>query len=372
MKKLVIATALAAMAATAQAQDVKVYGTLDASQYHYNLKNGGNYTGFNSRSTGPSLFGILANEDLGNGLKAGAKVETELLLTDGKIGSETTGVGYGTFNRAAHVFIESKDLGKLTLGRMTAPIYGAAASTGDALGATSFGFINAVVASASNSNKITGETRTHSDGTTGSTAGTYPLVPGLISNGISYTSPKIAGFTVTAFTSPNSGTKDATFSDNGQRDLLVSYNDGDLNVAVGQSKTYMNTGVDFATKNLYAANYTIGALKVTGGYQQTRYDTYHDIDVMSVGAKYQATTKVSVGTSYTTAEDKTTTANKNSTVAVGGFYEFSKRTQAYGLAGYTKNEGAAKMTPVYGATFSPAPGAATQGYAYVVGLKHSF
>lgn len=361
MKKLVIATAIAMAAMTVQAQDVKVFGVLDVSEYHFDKKDAKNYTNFNSKTASTSRFGISASEDLGDGLRAGAALETELNMATGATGSTSSGTAAGTYNRAANVFLASKDLGTLTVGRQVTPVY-AATSVGDALGVNSLGFINAVVAAHANTNAITGEARA-------AVAGVTETSPGLFNAGVAYTSPKFAGFSVSAFTTPNSGTQGATVSDAGQRDVIVNFGAGALNVAVGQSKTFTATGDDLSTKNLFAANYTIGALKVTGGLHQTRFDAYHDIDIKSAGARYQINPRISVGASYTTAEDKTTTANKNTTYGVAGFYDFSKRTQAYAMAGQSKNEGASFLNPVYGgATLT----AASDGNAYAVGLKHSF
>lgn len=361
MKKLVITTVISVLTAVAQAQDAKVYGVLDAGQYYINQKDAANNTGLNSKMSSTSRFGITVTEDIGKGLNTGVKIETDLNLSTGGIGSTTTGTAAGSFNRAANVFLASQDLGTITLGRQPTPIF-IAASTGDALGMNSMGFINAIVGSTNNTNPITGEVRAAVNGVT-------ETVPGLYNAGISYKSPNVLGFTASVFTTPNTGTRGSSITDAGQRDMLVSYTRGSLNAVVGQAKTFTTTGNDFATRNLYAANYTIGALKVTGGYQQTRYDTYHDIDVKSVGARYQITVKTAVGASWTTAEDKTVSANKNTTYGVAGFYDFSKRTQVYGLISQTKNEGTASLNPIYAAPSLPAT---TDGYALGAGIKHSF
>lgn len=362
MKKTVIAAALAVMSTVAMAQDAKVYGVFDVSEYQIHQDGGKKHMGFNSKALTTSRFGFVGTEDIGGGVKAGANLETELNLATGVIGSTGTGTGEGTFNRAANVFLSDKNKGTLTLGRMNTPLFNNT-GTGDALGVNSLGFSNAIAAADANTNTITGETRAPISANVKETS------PGRVNAGIAYQTPTFAGFTATVFTTPGTGSANTDSASYGQRDLVVTYGDTRLNAVVGQRRFYNVNGTVNNTTNLYAANYTVGAIKVTGGIYQKRYDTQNDIDVKSVGVKYQVNPRAAVGVEYTTAEDKTTTANKSTVVGLGGTYDLSKRTTVYALAGQSKNEGASSMNPIYG---GPSIAAGKDQLAYTVGMKHSF
>lgn len=361
MKKLVIAAALSALAAPSMAQNVSIYGVLDAAEYRINQDGGKSHTGMVSKANATSRFGIQGVEDLGGGLTAGVKLETELNLATGETGSTSSGVALGTFSRGANVFLSDKAKGTLTLGRQATPVY-ANFGVGDALGVNSLGFINAVVASHANANKITGETRTAISGVTETS-------PGLFNNGISYATPSMGGFKITAFTTPGTGTANTDNATAGQRDVTVNYSSGALNAVIGQSRLYDATGAEYNKKNLYAANYTVGAVKFTGGLYQVRYDAYNDIDVKSAGVKYQMNAKTSVGVEYTEAKDKDVTANSSKVIGAVAAYDLSKRTQVYGLVGRSENKGSASLNPIYG---GPSITADKEQMAYAVGLKHSF
>ena len=93
MKKLLIAAAaMTAVAGVAQAQSVTLYGVMDAGIYSAKgvTANNGKASGVQSSGDSTSRFGFMGTEDLGGGLKASFKLESEIApvngTTDAKIG----------------------------------------------------------------------------------------------------------------------------------------------------------------------------------------------------------------------------------------------------------------------------------------------
>jgi len=143
MKKLLIATAaLAMVAGTAQAQSsVTVYGAVGASNNSYKTDGADVAAQFQSRAQdflGTTNLGFTGSEDIGGGNKVFFRLEGDLSMS-GELGggtattTTTTAVGTGTptaatytststtkqstFNRHAHVGIETKQFGTFSAGR---------------------------------------------------------------------------------------------------------------------------------------------------------------------------------------------------------------------------------------------------------------
>lgn len=369
MKKAVLAALVAStLSVSAFAQQTttsaSIYGVFDAAQYSINSSDR-DFKGMTGKAGATSRFGILIEENINAGLKAGARLETELDPGTGKIGSTSSGTGEGTFNRQANVFLDSKDLGRVVIGRQQAPLYNRIGSYGNALGINSFGFLNATTATYPNTNRITGETRAAVTGVTETS-------PGIFNNGVAYTTPTFAGFNFTAFTTPGNGAANGSMTDAGQREYVLNYNNYGIAATYGQSTTFDAAGKDFAKRSMLAGNYTLPflpALKVYAGRMEVRYDTLNDIDVQSFGVRYQLTPKFTVAADTTEAKDRTVTANSYKSVAVSGTYELSKRTALWGAYGQGDNSGATTQSLMFG---GPALAAGRSSDAYMVGLRHSF
>jgi predicted porin len=114
MKKLVLAAALTAWATTVSAQNVTVYGVLDAGfQKHDNGTE--TYSRGSDNGLTTSRLGFRGTEDLGGGLKANFQIESQLNPNSGSMGS-TTVAANETFNREAWVGI-SGAFGEIRTGR---------------------------------------------------------------------------------------------------------------------------------------------------------------------------------------------------------------------------------------------------------------
>lgn len=92
---------------------VQVYGFLDTGIDYVSNINGKSFTGVRGGALGPNRFGLRGVEDLGNGLKAGFRLESGININDGSLVRSDR-----MFNRESTVFLESGSTGTLTLGNM--------------------------------------------------------------------------------------------------------------------------------------------------------------------------------------------------------------------------------------------------------------
>lgn len=113
------ATAFALAAASAQAQNANVtlYGLIDATirSIDHSSATGGRLVGFQTPWFSGSRWGLVGAEDLGDGLKAIFRLESEFVLGNGAL--DTAGF---LFIRDAWVGLDSPVFGKLTFGRQNA------------------------------------------------------------------------------------------------------------------------------------------------------------------------------------------------------------------------------------------------------------
>lgn len=385
MKKLLLATLLASACGMSYAQSsVSVYGVLDQSYYGVNSSSGATQTqnGLNSSGTATSRFGLKGSEDLGGGLKAGFNLESQVSLSSGAVGSSSTGATQATsgtsevFNRAANLSL-SNNLGELKVGRQATPVYDAVTKA-DALGINSLGLINNFVAASTlfGTNAITGQNA----GTNIGGASANGTIPNLYSNGVSYTTPTVGGVNASLFTSPGSGNTTTT-NTGAIRDGVVNFNGSGslkgLNAVAGYGTTDSASGAPAMSRSLIGANYTwdkfkFSVAKVSLKFTNSVFGTVvgNNTDITNTGVKYQLTAPLSVGVSYTVAQDKITAANKSSTTGVVANYDLSKRTALYAFAGQTVNSGASAMTPIYGSSAVGTAGVNNMGYA--AGIRHAF
>ena len=120
MKKLVLATLLAAATGLASAQSVTVYGIVDAGVRYDGSANASDAssTKFLSGVQSTSRLGFKGSEDLGGGLKAKFNLENGFSLATGAI-SQNGSSGGVLFDRLALVGLSSPTAGEVQLGRNT-------------------------------------------------------------------------------------------------------------------------------------------------------------------------------------------------------------------------------------------------------------
>jgi predicted porin len=117
MKKLVIATLLAAVSGLSLAQNVTVYGIIDANVTSSKNDRAGANTAMGENTLSTSRLGFRGTEDLGGGLKAEFQLESKLTPLTGTAGSGTTTTASSQlFNRESWVGLNSKSLGAVRMG----------------------------------------------------------------------------------------------------------------------------------------------------------------------------------------------------------------------------------------------------------------
>lgn len=317
MQKKIIALAVAGlMSGAAFAQtNVTISGVLDVGANNAKAQNKETSTNAAYNNTATSNIAFRAQEDLGGGMKAGMFIETDIrgggLMAD--------------FQR--FVFING-GWGELSLGQRTnfSTTTGTVAQPfGTALGG---GYSGAF-----------GRLR----GGGFEATGNYSATTGrdVRANGsIRYDSPNFAGFTAGLSWKPeNDGTNETTGS-NGHMNLGLNYANGPIRVSYAYAKITNATAAvaayDSSIKhNLLAANYTIGAFTLYGGYTTSKGDTAvaagNEADSRSwnIAAKWAATGNIDLMANYLKDNDKLAANDDRKLLGLGMDYKFSKRTAAY-------------------------------------------
>ena len=340
MKKTFVAAAvLGAMASTAFAADVTLYGLVDLGLNYTQTKSTGSDTQNNfamgSGQNSGSRFGLKGTEDLGDGYKVGFVLENGF-----KADTAAFEKGNRLFHREALLFVQSP-YGELSMGRTGAleagtGRYGMLAGNATAMG-TGWDAVG-------NSDFILKGTKSRMDNT------------------ITYQSPSFAGVTVLAQaslkTDPMAEAVDADYVEgssdaNRYYGLGVKFNAGALNAGiVGGVSDYSRIDVHAADEdNGYSVagyvNYDFGMIKPmfavqywNGGFESTTPSGAFK-DTEGYGLVIGATAPVLGGTLKATAgwndfEDvkDTDTDYNNWMVGVGYEYSLSKRTSVYTAAGY--------------------------------------
>ncbi|WP_109476119.1 porin [Paraburkholderia sp. C35] len=381
MKRLappLFASLLAAASSHALAQStVTLYGIVDEGITYGNNVGGGSQVAAASGTMSGSRFGLRGTEDLGGGLSAIFDLQNGFDLSTGKLGQ-----GGRMFGRKAYVGLSDTRYGSLTLGRQYDPVVDLVQGiTGDGV----FGaFFTTPGDADNNDNSIR------------------------VNNSVKYTSPTIAGLTFEALY--GLGGTAGSVSSGGSLGAALGYSNGGLNLAGGYLYTkndtlanassggFINDGSlvtagygvapgSFQTIHA-AASYAFNKLTVGVRYSNSQYKTYtpttvfHDTEKFNVASgyvSYQFTPALMAAVNYGyTKASGAASANYNQ-FSAGVDYQLSKRTDVYGIAGYTKANGqtlSADGTAVVAATanvgdYNNASSNSKQVLA-VVGMRHKF
>lgn len=388
MKKSLIALAVAsaAMAGSAYAANVEVYGLLDTSlAYVYADPDAsghdgeGKFTMENAREFG-SRFGLRGSEDLGNGMKVGFVLESGIKSDSGELDQNGR-----LFGREAHINLTG-DFGYLAFGLQ--PVFGSTLGQHGLFRAIDPLFANYTEAFGSGHASASMWTR--------------------VDNAISYVTPNWAGFNFYGMYSfENDSTK--TYERNADEGssgvdryaaLAARYQQGALEmVAVYDTTMYGN---DRATATKYddngqtftfGGNYTFGnGLKVLAFGQWFKDQELNRAGVMSSalsthklgtgpanGYGFVDGYGVSLGVNYPIGggvakaqvayrdmENQDNTEFDRWTIAAAYDYPLSKRTAVYAMTGYTQES----MEGVNSA--SDKVDADPSGYEFTVGMVHRF
>lgn len=357
MKKTQVALAAVALLAStaAFAADVTLSGQIDVGVFHTG-KDADGVGGTYMEQAGlldHSSITLTANEDLGNGLKAFAVLESGFNANGGIDNGGTQGNQNALFNRQSYIGLSSESLGTVGLGKQLSPFILSQALTNFGVG--SF-WVNRLIVG-------------HAAPALGPVAGGgngVNAVGFFIPNSITYTSPSIGGFTVRALTATATGTQfnaltpnDTTDGTNNRYDSLsLSGNVGGAFVSAAWHER----------KNTYSS-WTIGGtmqiadgLSVMANYinDNNKLDNF-TVKSWAVGGKYTLVAGTDAILQYAQGDQEDRVKLINLTLT----HALSKRTTAYATAARGTNVGSAigNFANDY---------AGLTNNTYGVGVAHSF
>jgi predicted porin len=346
MKKTQMAlAAVALVASTAAMAEVTVYGIVDAGVANSSVV-GTQFSGDGGWVAGNNL-GIKGSEDLGGGLKASFNLRAGFNLAGG--GSDNGGNGKG-FNQLANVGL-SGDFGSIALGQQFSPFIGAIA--GGTAGNGHF-FVNRIIMGSGAAGAL--------DSLSGQSTGGF-----FIANAASYTSPEIAGFTVTGLTNAKSG------GPNSSANTAIAEDRYDT-VVVNGNLAGAKLALGYETRSQYknyvlAATYPIGDLTVSGTVMNFKPTGETAVSSYSVSASYPLMASLTGNVQYASRkgnggafmeEDATLTS-------VGLNYSLSKSTSTY--LSYTSGTGGIATNYSYRGTTDLGEG---KNSTTALGIVHSF
>ena len=320
MKKTLIAVAaLSAMAASAMAANVTLYGKLDQGIQVQKTKLTGaesktTFKGTSGISSG-SRWGLKGTEQIADGYTVGFVLESGFDGMDGKSGQDSRLFGRDAFLTLGTPF------GSLTVGRTGMLSDGC---TGDIVSGQSspFGTPYGIAAATTTSFVGLGATRTD--------------------RAVRYVSPKFAGVQVHAEYANMNGKATASAK---QRygGIGVSYANGPFYAAIAAETIKQAAGVAAEDPQIYsiAANYNFGVAKVFGGYQYAK-DSVWGGEKLNAGT-LGVSAPVAGGTLMASvAYAKGDNDHKLTTGAIGYKYSLSKRTYVYTDLAYAEDKSPAK------------------------------
>lgn len=343
MQKKLIALAVAAgFAAPAFADNVTIYGVLDAGLIQVSAENA-KYRGIHDGILSSNRLGFKGSEDLGNGLSA-------IFLMEAAVDGDN-GASFNMGDRNIWVGLDSKKLGSLKLGRNYSPGFGASVRV-DAQGAAVWSPLLRMAASTS------GNGSTLIQGTSGSR----------LSNSALYTSPRFNGFEVqTSYQFGEEATTNNTSYSN-RWDVGVNYANGALNLdfvhaSRNQTSGAANNSVD---EYLMGGSYNFGFLKLLASYQDLDSNTAGgDVEIWNMGVVVPVG-KGNIHFSYADRDDEGA-ANDGKSWALAYTHGLSKRTTIYTGIGKISNDSG--VTHSYGLATGTAGKDET---VFTVGMRHTF
>jgi len=381
-KKVLAAAVVATLGGAVSAQNVTIYGILDASAV--NTDNGAfSSTEVNSGFLVSSRLGFRGEEDLGGGLKALFKLESRLgfdnyggmgasqQITNGTL---ATGLSPAIFNRDAYVGI-SGAFGEFALGTMeseTSRIATAYNATGFNVGlftsaygssfavlgdrmanairysSPTFNGLSVVVAGFQGENKQ-GTTNTLNASNYNGAMASLRYDMGALKIGAAQANRSAAqGFTAATTTTAGGRAKDTTYG--AMYDFGVA--------AVGLAK--YNSAYTAAANTGRSATMLTGSLPISG---QTRlFGSYGQLEEKAAGLAYSASSD--------------TASTKAKAYYLGVTHDLSKRTAVYAVTGNMNNDSGSGFVLNTGAALYSASGGTNytgqDQSNYAIGIRHSF
>jgi len=327
MKKTLIAiAALAATGAFAQST-VAIDGAVDAGYVSHNYK-GNTVSGVDRNLSATSQFNFRVTQDLGGGMKANWRSETDFVVTSNAANQGSTVPTAASFMNGEQLLGLSGGFGKAEFGALNnaalfAHLY--AQPFGTAIG-SGFGQVSGSAIGAVGSTTISGT----------ATANVR------LDNSMRYTTPSFSGVTAALLLRPKQANGAANFNASlGQAnqaaatDFNINYNAGPINATF---VTATNDATSYAgNKGSYSAltgNYNMGALTVYAGLQNLKLNNTAGANLwgtntFNIAAQYDMGANRFMA-NYAKVTDKSTVASSSKTgmLSLGYEYALSKTTSA--------------------------------------------
>ena len=333
MKKHLIAAAVAgAFALPAMAQNVTLYGTLDAGVASLSNVGASNTTGksaqvFTDGAMSSSVWGLRGSEDLGGGLRATFHAESDLSTNNGT----TSGAGF--WRRAANVGLAG-GFGSVQLGTTLNPLI----ATNGALMTTAGNMVSTMQAAA------------------------LVMADFYTRNSITYTSPTMSGLTVQL----QHGMGNASAAGGDVNAFSALYATGPIEIRfAGQERNgpLQNSGAHYSggtvpagnavsgfDKSTYVAGVkaTLGAWQLAAAMYQNEFNSAAGAaktkrESTGLSASYRLNSATTLGAARMESEGSTLTHAQ-------ARYTLSKRTQLYATSGQADNKGTTAYWPYAGNT----------------------
>jgi predicted porin len=340
MKKTLVAlAALASVSAFAQSS-VSLTGLVDAGYQAVDYK-GDKNAGIANNGRSTSTIQISGTEDLGNGLKANFKFNSDFDPTRGQSNTSGTTASATTWLNSEKFVGLSGGFGEVKVGQvnnLSLGSFGTGANFGTAVGS---GFRNVTFTDVLG---VVGSAAAAGDGIV-ATANASSV---RFDKSVQYVTPSFAGFTAAVnYVKKNTGAASTDFSTTqhnynvaGVSEAQVAYTNGPLNVSfTNQKQNTIGTGATVENKttlNTLGANYTVGAFKLfalnqTAKAKEDGTDIHFNTSYTSFGVNYTtgATTLLAQTGSLKNKLAAAGDANKTKLLGLGADYALSKRTTAY-------------------------------------------
>ena len=360
MRKTQVALAALALVASsaALATEVKLSGQIDVGVFSTGKDNDGKGGAFMEQGglLDHSSIQIDVKEDLGNGLKAFAVLESGFNANGGIDNGGTNGNANGLFNRQSFVGLSSDSLGTIGLGKQLSPFILSQALTNFGVG--SFWVNRLSVGHA-------GSGGSFSAGGNGLNFGGF-FVP----NAVTYTSPSIAGFTVRAMTATKTGTDNNILQEN---DTTAGTDNRHSSMSIDGNIAGAFVSAAWQSRKDTYSGYTIGAVypvmesfSLSANYMSDK-NKIDDVTVKSwaVGGKYTLVQGTDVILQYAQNNGDNDTALKRRLTNLTLTHALSKRTTFYATVAQGKQQGSA-----LGNFKSDMEG--KNNTSYGVGIAHTF
>lgn len=332
--------ALLACGSAAFAQSgVTLYGRADVGLYHQSRSNPGAKQWTLSSDT--SYFGLRGQEDLGGGLSATFKLESQVDLSSGASSSA------GFFNREAYVGLSDRRLGTLQLGSMWGPSVWISGKA-DAFGRAQLGAVQTLLQGA------------------GNRGNSFQF-----NNAVQYISPKIGNVFGRAYVQAAEGAATGR-----NYALALDYTSGPAFLGLAfDSAQIAGSAVGLAAAAVRAKTlgiggaYNFGVVRLHGYYQRNQ------IPGLAAANSTNVSAAIPVGSGeFRLALGKWSRPGDASAqrLALGYAHFLSKRTQLYGTFAQLKN-GSRSTTMLFPISQDSAPAVAGQDVRAIgVGMRHMF